>query len=554
MRSTTSDVPVPSHRPRGSRGSWATRLSRLAFCSILAGSSLTGLVGCQSSGGLAYEQSGLKVQAEKTAPSERMLLIAETYARQGQTDRAETIFARILRGNPSNRRAVAGLHAINPRKTAELADARVLEDVVAFQTGRPLVALNEQARPAAQPRAQLAAAPPVASPKTTPEAPAETASVEALAPVAEGTPVPATLAASPTTERAAAPARRESSAVQPTRSSAVVTAAATSPRRSSVRKAFPIQQVAGSDVETLLTDSDYFTDAGTFADAEADLDLGAALLGEAVAAQPAAKPTPEASPDETPEWAVATADWTTSDVAPPADRDAAQPAVPQADETTELPQVKPFGAVADAEPAAAEAETESATAEAAAQESEASESVYIAAPALDLTPVDGGGWAGRETPRQATAKQFATVPELLDLVVAEKVTTPQLLTAAAALESPDEAVRLAAAEAVLNHRPLDTTAWATVDELIATGSTQTRSLAALMLGTLPQACQRESIPRLLGLLHRDDVEAQSAAALAFGGLGDAARPALGQLRELATDSQSAAGESARISLECLNEG
>ena len=472
---------------------------------------VVGAAGCQGvgQGSIPLAKSGLKVKANNTSASDRQLLIAETYARQGQTDRAETIFTQVLRSDPKNRRAVVGMNSVNPRKAIELCDARVLDDVVAFEEGRPLIALNEPAphrlskpTPAVErtKQVELVAAP---------QPPAEDAqSTETIAdePVAFGSPIAAEPAAKPTPEITVA--------------SFEILADAGSGKRSGVT-------LASAE---LTDDESYFETAEPVDDAS--YDLGAVVAGEST------EPVPEPVVITEEPATIENTGWTArGEVATTEPSAAAEPAAEPAD--SELPKIRPFGA-------------DVVTVEVAETDEAGPTEIVIDAPTVDLSPIQNVGWTTAASPRQASGKTLATVPQLTEMTMSGKITTEQLLAAQAACESPSEAVQLAACEAVLTHRPHDTVAWRTIDELLEAGDAQSRSLAALMLGGLPTECSRHVQSRLVRQLQSDDEAARAAAALACGGLGPHAGSIVPLLEKLAEEDAPRVAEAATVSIDCLS--
>ena len=480
-----------------------------------------GLVGCQSVSPqtVSVQESGLGVKAAATAPSERTLLIAETYARQGQDDRAAILFSQVLKAEPTNRRAVVGLNAIDPRAAAKLADAKVLRDVTGFRSTYELADLSQprqkQGEGAAREANALPAVETIASTKEPTSSsvtePVSSKMAPTAAPVQSQTIVQTAFFDPELPEPGAVAVpklQREKQAVSNAVQAVVVQMVEDSAGATQGASIVPVSRVVVADTPS---DTDGFFLAGDTAnDAEGGLDLGSLLreeLGEAI------------DPEQGIEVAAGSNE-----------RAASLPAIQPLDLPGEA------GATID-QPL----------------DSEPPEDVtwVIASDQADLAPVDAAGWAKSSSQRPATGRHYATVPELTALAVAETVSQPQLLMAKAACDSPSEAVRLAAAEAVLSHRPQDEQAWKTVDELLADGQSETRTLAALMLSSLPAATQNRSMPRLLDLLAHAESSAKSAAALAIGGLGDVATPAIPQLRELAAAGLGEVSEAATVSLDCL---
>ena len=597
--------------------SWVGRLLAHRFVRTAAIAALPwavlGASGCQNlTASSNFSQSLRQTASTKTAPTERMLLVADTYAKQGQTERAAGLYARIVKTNPTHRRAVAGLFQTNPDAAARLADAGTLAQV---RGGVQLADLSQPATPKAvpAPATDLIAAADLPAPNDAPVrdalvAPAAMAAPSiriAAAPVAASPAAPVAIAPAPLTPgrdtpqpvditpqpvditpvslAAATPtANASQSVVLPTKGliddalpkaisaefetfgdveppaavepfgERIVDAAPVAtptvdavPRRQSQTRAQarPVAPsigqrqpvaVAPRSSELIVdgrtvSDADYFI-TGPAGDAELGVDLAAAIA-------------PPAAVDATPDAVEATQEVLVAAVE--------QPATGWEASTSELPQIKPLrtaSLLGESAVAAGDSKTDAANGTESSAEPDIRWALADAGP--DFSAIDVTGWTAATSGAKARGRKYATVPQLTALTIAEEITTTQLLTAQAACESPSDEVRLAAAEAVLTHRPSDETAWATVDELLGKGESDIGTLSALMLGTLPADCHTRTMPRLLDLLRTATPDVQSAAALALGGLGQTAQPAVPKLRQLA-QTDNACGRSARVSLECL---
>ena len=622
----------------------AHRLVRTAAIAALPWA-VIGASGCQNvTASSSFSQSLRQTAATKTAPVERMLLVADTYAKQGQTDRAAGLYARIVKTNPTHRRAVAGLYRTDPNTAFRLANADTLAQITGGvqladlsqpvpPKATPAPATNliaatdlpapgdapvRDAAPAtpAAPTIQIAAAPvapaaspvaPVAAPvATSVDAPVDaplnavTSGLAAAPIIAVATPAPVAAPfvsvretpqpvdmTPPQSPMAATPAAAPLPLVVQTKGlindalpqaisaefetfgpieppPVVVPFGELVESNVAVNEPAPVEIVADSPetvaTETVATeaievpqtmpstiqppavespaavvavtvrsaelvidgqtvsDADYFL-GNSAADAELGVDLAAAI--DPTASADAAEPTQEVRVASVERPA---ADWA-------------------ATASSELPQIKPLRTAAlHSEPVDVTDVDESAS------ESDVRWALADAGP--DLSAIDVTGWTAATSGAKARGKKYATVPQLTALTIADEISTTQLLTAQAACESPSDEVRLAAAEAVLTHRASDETAWSTVDELLGKGESDIGTLSALMLGTLPDACHARTIPRLMDLLRTATPDVKSAAALALGGLGQTAQPAVPELRQLA-QTDNACGRSARVSLECL---
>ena len=613
--------------PCASGQAWAERLfaNRVVRTAAIAALpwAVIAAAGCQSmtSSSMAnatYQSTPAK--SSRVAAAERTLSIADTYAKQGQHERAGQLYARVLRGDRSNRRATAGLLKSNPTLAAKLSDPAVLSDL-AGQQSMQLADLSGAAAPAKSSTLFASVAETQAAERTRVPRPASSSgakrAVASDVPFRAGKPdqsafasptgsSPTTVAATrpsteaaqpldltpPTATVAAAVANADASPIIQTRglvddslpvatfadafsdapivtaeavveqpapaaktsddslpqepvafgepvdvsTADVVSEPATSPVASA--SAEPTSEVSPTEPTTLqplvaadnstAQDADYFV-AVAFDDGELSRDIGSTLADEFADAAPLQESL--VAPDDAP----------SSDVVNAAAEGTPSSWVTTAEATGTMPQIRPAtrpGQVEDGEATVAEADAVPAITWSLADEE------------LDLTPVDAAGWAAAPTGEQASGKQIATVPQLTALVSAEDVTTGELLTAQAACDSTSDEVRLAAAEAVLTHRPHDRTAWGTVDSLLASDAVRIRTLATLMLGSLPADCHPRTMPRLLKQLSADDLDVRSASALALGGLGKSAQPAVPKLRELA-QAGGTCSESAQIALDCL---
>lgn len=509
-------------------------------------------VGCQSGAGTPMVQSQQANPAMKSAAAERVLLIADTYAQQGQAKKAERLYSQVLRANPGNRRAVAGLNLINPKLASRFAEPTMLEDISIEQSGRSLVALDQvparssrgtklEFEPAtirrqtaviavAEPREEIefGSAPAVASQAARADVAVEptfddsefaefAATVESPAvekPQAEFALSETTLADSG--KRGVAPA---DSGVEQAFEWTEAEPAADEPAAEEPT-AFALSRdgengAAKADASGIeLASLEVFDDAAEFAEEQID-DLHAAAFGDAVSEVGAAA---EVAVDEQAD----------------------------AEPSGELPVIRPFGSEM-VDSAAGYPPGKRVTPK---KKSESVVSIEVAKP--DLTPAHAEGWEASQSPRTAPDRELATLTQLGELKAAATISPADMLLAHAACDHRSPEVRLAAAEAVLTHRPHDADAWGTVDALIADADAGMTSLAALTIGSLPEACHREVMPRLMDLLRSDDADAQSAAALAIGGLGESARPAIGMLRTMAAGGQGQS-EAAAISLKCLGQ-
>ena len=119
--------------------------------------------------------------------------------------------------------------------------------------------------------------------------------------------------------------------------------------------------------------------------------------------------------------------------------------------------------------------------------------------------------------------------------------------------SRDEAIeRLMVAKDRLIADATDTSAWRSIDQLVASKETATKSLTVLTLGELPPACHADAVQRLRTLIttERDD-ELKAAAVLSLGGLGEAASPAVPVLQNIVLTGGEQSREAAIVSLACL---
>ena len=433
----------------------------------------------------------------QTPAHERTLLIADTYAAQGHTRRAEMLYAEVLRSRPNNPQAVAGL-------------ARI-----AGQTAEPQQMLAKAAKPVAPPAQTKTAAaptPPVAIASFSdddglvPPPPAEPAAgdfadaVELLPPPpAEPTAVDAAPPAL-TAEKAAPAAKPQPARTPLPRSTAHAKRTSTAEGEQVARDGWADEFFAVAAVDETGLDADLndviaaaygLTAADLVASDETATDETAAELPtiESVA-QAAAR---EASTLDADAW-----------------QPAAHPADPAVVTVASLvPDLFELPATPFAAPAA---------------ETLATETPATETPASDWRPVD--------VTEQPVARQ-------------EAATEPAAVSA-------HHAGRITHAAAALRADAANAAAWTTFDENLASGDPARQTLAVLTMGELPPACHAAAAERLQDALTTEsDDEVRSAAALALGGLGRAAEPAVPALRRVMQTAAQRPADAARVSLLCL---